>query len=311
MHEPRAYLNGRWLPASRAAIMHYDAGFVLGATIAEQLRTFAGELFRLDEHLDRLLRSLQFVGIDPGLTRTELESTATQLASMNHGLLDEGDDLGLTIFVTPGPYPTLAPPRDIGPAVGLHTFPLPFGLWADKYSAGQSLVLTDIQQVPERCWPRHLKCRSRMHYYLADQRARLIDPGARALLLDEHGCVTETATANLLLVRRDEGIVSPPLADVLPGISRAMVLALARQLGLDTHERRLTPEDVAGADEVLLTSTPSCLLPVTHFEGKPVGAGQPGEVYRQLLSAWSKAVDVDISVQAARYASRPTTATLP
>lgn len=311
MHEPRAYLNGRWLPASRAAIMHFDAGFVLGATVSEQLRTFAGQLFRLDEHLDRLFNSLELVGINPGLSRQELAATATQLASMNHALLAAGDDLGLTIFVTPGPYATLAPANAGGPVVGLHTYPLPFRIWSEKYSHGEHLVVTDVQQVPDRCWPRHLKCRSRMHYFLADQRARQLDPEARAVLLDERGCLTETASANLLVYRRDEGLISPPLAEILPGISRAMVLELAAKLGLRTSERGLSPEDAAGADEILLTSTPSCLLPVTRFQGQAIGTGRPGEVYHRLLDAWGQAVKVDIAAQAIDHAMRPTSVPMP
>ncbi|HEY5311994.1 MAG TPA: aminotransferase class IV [Pirellulales bacterium] len=286
--------------------MHYDAGFVLGATVSEQLRTFAGQLFRLDEHLDRLFHSLEFVGVNPGRSRQELGAIAIQLASMNHALLAEGDDLGLTIFVTPGPHATLAPPDGGGPVVGLHTYPLPFRHWSDKYSHGEHLVMTDIEQVPERCWPRHLKCRSRMHYFLADQRARLIDPSARAVLADEQGFLTETASANLLVFRRDEGLVSPPLADILPGISRAVVLELAAGLGIPTSERRLDPADAASADEILLSSTPSCLLPVTQFQSRAIGGGKPGEVYHQLLDAWSQAVGLDIAAQAICHAMRPT-----
>jgi branched-subunit amino acid aminotransferase/4-amino-4-deoxychorismate lyase len=285
--------------------MHYDAGFILGATVSEQLRTFDGKLFRLGEHLDRLLASLELVGIHPGLSRQDLESVATQLASMNHGLLADSDDLGLTIFVTPGPYATLAPAAATGPVVGLHTYPLPFHLWADKYEQGESLVVTSIEQVPAGCWPRQLKCRSRMHYYLADKQAREIDPGARALLIDQQGCVTETATANVLVFRRDEGLVSPPLGDIFPGISREMVLELARGLGVRSSERRMAPEEVAAADEVLVTSTPNCLLPVTRFQNTPLGDGRPGDLYRELLRAWSKAVDVEIAAQASQYQSRP------
>lgn len=311
MHEPRAYLNGRWLPASRAAIMHYDAGFVLGATVSEQLRTFGGELFRLDEHLERLFGSLEVVGVQPGLSRHEMHAIARQLASMNHALLAEGDDLGLTIFVTPGPYSTLAPPQFGGPVIGMHTYPLPFGNWAEKYACGEHLVVTEIRQVPASCWPRHLKCRSRMHYFLADQQARQVDPAARAVLLDEDGCLTETSTSNLLVFRRDEGLLSPPVADILPGISRDVVLELARPLGIAIGERRIRPDDAASADEVMLSSTPSCLLPVTRFQGQPIGSGEPGPIYSRLLEAWSNVVNVNIAEQAATHAVRPTNSVLP
>ena len=83
-----------------------DVGFVQGVTVAEQIRTFGGRLFRLEQHLARLQRSLEIVGVDPGMTADELRTTALELAAKNHALLTEGDDLGLSIFVTPGLYPT-------------------------------------------------------------------------------------------------------------------------------------------------------------------------------------------------------------
>ena len=81
MPEPIAYLNGRWLPVSQAAVSVYDGGFMQGVTVAEQLRTFGGKLFRLGQHLDRLERSLTTVGVNPGLRREDLELIATELAA--------------------------------------------------------------------------------------------------------------------------------------------------------------------------------------------------------------------------------------
>ena len=74
MSEPVAFLNGRWIPASAATVSVGDAGFVLGVTVAEQVRTFAGKLFRLDDHLARLARSLEIIGLDPGMSLDEFEA---------------------------------------------------------------------------------------------------------------------------------------------------------------------------------------------------------------------------------------------
>jgi len=304
MTEPLAFLNGRWVSASQLAVSAVDAGFVLGATVAEQLRTFGGELFRLDEHLARLEHSLQIVGIDPGMTRRELAQTAAELVGRNHALLAPGDDLGLSIFVTPGIYPAYAEAGSGGPTVALHTYPLPFRLWAEKYEAGQSLVTTPYCQVPPECWPAVLKCRSRMHYYLADRHAAGVEPGARALLLDRDGRVIEASTANVLIHRADEGLLSPPPARILPGISLAVVGELARDLAIPMAERELTPDDLAAADEVLLSSTPFCLLPVTRFNGRKIGGGRPGPVFTKLLRAWAERVGVEPAEQARRFAGR-------
>jgi branched-subunit amino acid aminotransferase/4-amino-4-deoxychorismate lyase len=296
--------NGQWIEASALAISPVDAGFVLGATVSDQLRTFAGKLFRLEEHLARLAESLKIIGVDPGMTSDQLAQVARELAARNHRLLLPGDDLGLSIFVTPGLYPSYAPPGPARPTVGLHTHPLPFLLWADTYRGGQALVTTDVRQVPACCWPPGLKCRSRMHYYLADQQAAAVEPGARALLLDQEGFVTETSTANVIAFRSEEGLISPPAEKALHGISQGVVFELAAELGIPASRRDLTPADLAAADEVLLSSTPPCLLPVTRLGGRPIADGKPGAVFRRLLAAWSDLVGLDIVAQAERFAAR-------
>ncbi len=307
MDEPRAFLNGEYIPASQAALPVGDAGLVLGAAISEQLRTFAGELFRLDDHLARIEQSLRIVQVDPGMTKDRFARIARELVSQNHRRLASGDDLGLSIFVTPGTYAAYAADEAGGcsrPTVCLHTTPLAFRLWAEKYRRGQALVTTDVQQISPRSWPPGLKCRSRMHYYLADRRAAAVEPGARALLLDQQGFVTEASTANLVIFTAGEGLVSPPSAKVLRGISLAVLEELAGRLGISTGRRDLTLPEVAAADEVLLCSTPLCLLPVTRLNGRAIGDGRPGEVFGRLLAAWNDLAGIDIAGQAERFARR-------
>jgi len=305
MAHPLAYLDGRLIPADQASVPVTDAGFVQGVTVAEQMRTFGGRIFRLEPHLARLARSLETVGVEPPIAFDELIRNAEELVAHNRRLLDEGDDLGLSLFVTPGTYPAFAVHgNESRPLIGMHTYPLPFHLWADKYERGQSLVVTDVRQVPTDCWPAELKCRSRMHYYLADRKAREMSPGARALLLDEQGDVVELSTANLVAYFPGEGLVSPPRERILPGISMSMVAELAQELSLRFSHRRLKPDDLRTADEVILCSTSPCLLPVVELDGAAIGAGRPGPSFRKLLDAWSRAVGVDIAEQATRFAKR-------
>src|SRR5947208_6752075 len=94
MQQPLAYLNGRYVPLSQAAVGVFDVGFLQGVTVAEQLRTFSGRLFRLDLHLARLARSLELIGVDPGIPVAEIGKIATALAEQNRALLDPTDDLG-------------------------------------------------------------------------------------------------------------------------------------------------------------------------------------------------------------------------
>ncbi len=304
MSEPVAYLNGDFVPQSALAVPVYDAGFVLGTTISEQLRTFGGRLFRVEQHLRRLFASLDVVGIDPALSAAEFAEIGKELVSRNRQQVDPDDDLGLAMFVTPGPYPTFAPPGATGPTVCLHTYPAPFDRFVHLYEQGDALAVPEVRQVPAECWPRNLKCRSRMHYYLADRQARQIDPHGRALLLDENGFVTEATTASLVIVEPGPVIVSPRHENILPGISVSVVAELAGRLDIPFVERDLQPADVAAADEVLLAGTTPCVLPVVRFDGAPVGAGRPGPVFRRLIEAWGERVGVDIIAQAKRFSRR-------
>lgn len=305
MNEAQAYLNGRFVPCAQASIPISDAGFVLGATVSEQLRTFGGKLFRLEAHLERLAHSLDVVGLDPRISLSEIARIAQQLAMHNHRLLQSADDLNLTMFFTPGPYPSmLEPAAAASPTVCIHTFPLPFRMWADKYVGGQTLMTTAVEQVSPRSWPRELKCRSRMHYYLADAEAHRIDPQARAVLVDEQGFITEATTANLLIYTSGQGLAGPPADKVLPGISLAVLVELAQRAGIPYAQRELLPADLSAADEVLLTSTSVSVIPVTRFNGQPIGRGKPGPVQEMLLTAWSRLVGVDIAAQANRFATR-------
>src|SRR5262245_56051105 len=303
--EPLAYLNGRYIPLSEAAVGVFDVGFLQGATVAEQLRTFGGKLFRLDLHLARLARSLEIVGIDPVLPLNDLSQIAIELVEKNRKQIDPDDDLGATIFVTPGnspAYSAVAP--HTGPTVCVHTQPLSFGPWAEKYRTGETLIVTDVKQVPGACWPAELKCRSRMHYYLADKKARKTEPGARALLLDERGHVTEASTANILVYWNDRWLISPAKEHILPGVTVAVIEELAGQLGIAFSHRELTVTEVAGAAEVLLCSTSPCVWSVTRLNGQTIADGTPGPISQRLREAWGKMVGVDIEAQARRFATR-------
>jgi branched-subunit amino acid aminotransferase/4-amino-4-deoxychorismate lyase len=298
-----AYLNGQFVPEASLSVPVYDAGFVQGVTVAEQLRTFGGKLFRLDQHLERLRRSLEIIRISD-IDLASLGEAAQELASLNHKLLAPGDDLGLSLFVTPGAYPAFAPPGPREPTIGMHTYPIPFHLWNDKYSIGERLVVSSVRQVPNNCWPLELKCRSRMHYYLADREARDREPGARALLLDQDDFIAEASTASVILFHEGEGFLSPPREKILPGVSVGVLEELAREMGIAFLHRDLTVDDVYSSDEVILCSTSPCLLPVVSLDGRPIGAGVAGKVSQQAVAAWSRLAGLDLVEQANRFARR-------
>jgi branched-subunit amino acid aminotransferase/4-amino-4-deoxychorismate lyase len=298
MPNTSAYLNGEWIPASELRIGVDDVGFTLGTTVTERLRTFGGKVFRLDEHLKRLRGSLDIIGLDSSPITKEVGDAIHEFVRRNGSLIDPGDDWSIVAFVTPG-SPTIG-----RPTICVHGYPLPFRSWAAQYETGVPVIISSFRQVPTNCWPAELKCRSRMHYYLADREASTKRPGARAIVLDQDGMIAEATTANVIIYREDEGFLSPPLDHILLGVSLGVVQELAAKLKLPFSMRPLSVDDLRTANEAMIASTSICTLPIVECDGQPIGNGKPGPLYRQLLKAWSELVGVDIAQQARRFTNR-------
>jgi len=297
MTEPLAYLNGEFVPQSEAKLPVYDAGIVLGATVTEMIRTFGHRPFNLDEHVARLYRSMRYVRFEIELTREEMIATTLKTIEHNVALLPEGKELGIIQFVTAGTFSVYAGSAGGGekmtPTVCIHTFPLPLHLWAKGFDTGLHAVTPSNRHVPPQCIDPKVKYRSRLHYWLAEQEAKGVDPNAATLLLDLDGNVTEFSGGNILIVK-DGAIISPTTRNILPGMSRQTVIELAGELQIPFFEKDFQPYDVCNAEEAFETTTPVCLMPVTKINNIPIGNGKPGPVCFSLLDAWSAKVGVDI-----------------
>lgn len=297
-----AFLNGDDIPEAELRLPYYDLGVVGGVAVSEMLRTFAHQPFRIEAHLERLALSLELTALTPAMSLAELRAALERIVAHNTQLIDPADDLGVIVFVTAGWNPTYVGADAAGQhgcTVGIHTFPLQYRQFGPLYTTGVSLRTSTVPALPSACVDRRIKSRSRLHWHLAQQAVRRVEPGAIAILQDEQGCLTETAATNVCALV-DDVIVSPPAGEVLEGVSLQMVAELAGQIGRTFQRAPLREADVLRATEVWLTSTPSCLLPVVRFNGQTIGDGQPGPVFQQLLEAWSRAVGCDFRRQASR-----------
>lgn len=302
MTEPVVFLNDKFLPASQAHINIYDLGVVLGATLTEMTRTFGHQPFRLEDHVARLLRSCKYAGITLPFTHEQLVETSQELVRTNCELLEEGEDLGIVHFVTPGEQPLYAGSAmgsaRLTPTICIHSFKLPLYAWRHLSTEGAHVVTPAIRHIPPQCIDPKTKNRSRLHWFLADKQSHAVDPKAITLLLDLDGNITECAGSNFLVVR-DNVIYSPTSRNILGGVSMQTVRELTAKLGLGWVEKDLQIYDVVNADEAWLTTTPYCIAPCTRINGQPVGDSTIGPLFHQVRAAWSELVGCDIAAQIA------------
>ena len=298
--EPLVYLKGGMQPASQAHVAIYDAAVVLGATVTDLVRTFDHRPYRLEDHLDRFFRSCRYARLPPPIDRAEIERVCRELVAHNASLLPPGGELALVLFLSPGELSVYAgnaaADEERQPTLCIHTFPLPFRIWRHFYTEGAHVITPSIRQVPFQCVDPKIKCRSRMHWWLADQESQQVDPRAVSLCLDLAGNVTETGGANFLICRGNT-VVSPGPSHILRGISMTTVSELCSTLGIAFEERDFQVYDVINADEAFLATTPYCLAPVTRINNTAIGEGRPGPVFRKIMDAWSASVGLDILTQ--------------
>ena len=286
--EPIAFLNGERLPFSQAGLSLFDAGFVHGVTATEMLRTFGGDIFREADHWERFSRTCAALGLGDAVDRGEIARQLAEVVRDNRALIEERDDLGLIVFATPGLNRTyIGAAGEQRPTVGVHSFRLDPDLWKTGRERGVHLAVPEVRAIPAESVPPGIKTRSRVHWHLADRSARERFADARAVVLTQAGEIAETAAGNVLALYKDRLFGAPP-ETILPGVSQKAAVEIAERLGVSFETRGLTPDEFAAADEIWTTSTPSCVLPVTRFEGRPVGDGQIGPMYRRVLAAWEE-----------------------
>ena len=303
MTAPLAYLNGRLLPFAEAALPLHDAGFVSGATVVDNARTFRHKLFRWPDHLARFRRDCAACYVPLTSTDEHLSAAAEELIAHNAKVLPPGGELQVITFATPGPLGFYLGEPSNGPAtLGMATYPLPFARYRRFFTEGVTLAVAGMQHAGahDLLSPR-VKHRSRMVWHVADHKVREItgNPAALALLTDSYGA-TETSIANFLIVL-DGAIVSPPRNLILDGISLRVTRELCAAACIPFAESPIMIADGRRASEALLTGTGFCLAGVTELSGwrrsGSRGFEWPGPVYRKLLAAWSELVGVDIAKQ--------------
>ncbi len=267
------YLNGEFLPISEAKVSVLDRGFVFGDGVYEVIPVFNRKLFRLDEHLVRLNNSLAAVRINSPLDPQQWNSLLTKLIDQQ-----TTGDLSVYVQVTRGVAPRdHAFPANTSPTVFVMANPMQT-VAPDIINNGVRIItLDDIRW--KFC---NIKAIALLPNILLRQQA--VDNNATEAVLVRHGVVTEGSASNVFIVQ-DNVIRTPAKSDnLLPGITRDLVVELAHKNNLHCEETTVLVNDLGTADEIWLTSSTKDIIPVTTVDEKPVRNGKPGPVYKAMLN---------------------------
>ncbi|NMM45228.1 hypothetical protein HH303_12110 [Rhodospirillaceae bacterium KN72] len=294
--ERLTYLNGSFVPESRALLSFRDAGFVYGDSVFDTARTFNGKIFKLKEHVDRLFESLDYIRLDIGMDRQEVFDATEELVARNRHLLGPDEDYWVSQRVSRGANAIDGePPIQDGPTVVIECTPLPLRARATMFRDGIDAVIAPLKRIPPEALSPNAKTNNYLNSKLAQMEVTAIRPGAWALQLDIRGYIAEGIGCNAFFVK--DGTVYTPRTDyVLPGISRAVVLDLCRDHNIPAVEMDISYQFAANAQEAFFTSTSLCLCPLRSLNGRNY-LGMAGPVAKRLLGLYSDLAGLDIAGQ--------------
>jgi branched-chain amino acid aminotransferase len=294
------YVNGQMIPEAEARISIFDSCVLIGDAVQEVTRTFRHQLFRWPEHRDRLYRSIKSARLSFEMAPVEMDRVTQQFLESNRSTLSEKEECGVGHLVSRGTLGLVLPPTPC--SLALYFFPLTTAQkkTAHYYDVGRHVVTPPTRHSHPLTLDPKIKYRSRLHFAIADAEARLVDPEAIPLLLDLEGNLAEGTGWNFFLVRKGE-LLTPTERNILAGISRQTTIELAKKDGIGVIERDLQPYDALNAEEAFLTATSLCLMPVTRFNGQPIGEGRPGPMTRRLMSRWKEYLNFDFEAQAKQF----------
>ncbi len=299
------YLNGEFVSDEKAKISIWDMGFMYSAVFMEAARTFKHEVYRLEDHLERMDQGMRYMGLQPLVSKKDMGRIVLDTLAANIDQFPEDDDCWMCWQVTPGagfPHPMMKSGREASPTVMCYLSPLPYDEYYPCYSEGTPAEVPTVRNVPPSVVDPRGKTRFRLHYFMAKVEAKARDPKAFALLLDTNGFITEGTGANFF-VAKDGVLITPTTRNILEGISRRTAIELATDLGVPVVERDMTLFDVYGADEAFWTTSSYCMLPCSRINHVAMKSC-PGPLYKRIVQAWSDKVGVDIIGQARKYHER-------
>ena len=267
-----AYLNGEYMSQDKAKLSIFDHAVLYGDGVYDTMCAWNGFIFKMDEHIDRLYKSIHVFQIDMPFTREEMKGIIIKVVEAN-----QSKNQYIKILVTRGvgPRPLLAP---VDCKTSVVVFSRPY-MWMAEPGADEKGIkarITNLRRIPAQCLDPKAKNLNYGNFVLAKMEA--LNAGAdEAIMLDIHGFVNESPGYNIFMVSQGK-IYTPPPENILIGVTRETVFEIEKSEGMEVIEERMIPYDLYNADEVFLSSTAGGIIPVVDVDNRKVSTGKPGSL---------------------------------
>jgi branched-chain amino acid aminotransferase len=283
----KIYLDGKFVDEADAKVSVFDHGLLYGDGVFEGIRLYGGNVFRLEEHLERFEWSAKAIMLDMPLTRDEWREAICETCRQN-GLVDgyiravvtRGvGDLGLAPWLCAKPsYFVIASKISLYPP--------------EHYEKGLAIVTVPTRRIGPASLPATIKSLNYLNNILGKIEAR--QAGAlEAIMLNDQGYVAEATADNVFIVLKGEIFTPASASGALKGVTRSTIIDIAKDLGIKEREANLTRYDLWCADECFLTGSGAEVIPVVKLDGRVIGTGKPGPVTLRILEHFRKRVLIE------------------
>jgi branched-chain amino acid aminotransferase len=278
------YLNGEFVTKENAKISVYDHGFLYGDGVFEGIRVYGGNIFRMEEHMDRLYRSAKSIMLEIPHSQEELTNLIAETVEKN-----QLENAYIRAVVSRGPGDLGLDPRNCrGANVVIIVEPLSI-FPKELYETGLEIVTVATRRNRPDVLSPKVKSLNYLNNILVRIEAQLANVN-EALMLNDQGYVAEGSADNVFIVRGNTFYTPPGYIGALEGITRNAVMDIAKDLGYEMKEEPFTRHDVYTADEVFLTGTAAEVIAVVKVDGRVIGDGKPGIHTNKILEEFRKRV---------------------
>jgi len=283
----KIYLDGKFVDSNEAKVSVFDHGLLYGDGVFEGIRLYGGNIFRLDEHLERLEYSAKAIMLELPGTRAEIAAATCETCRQN-----ELTDAYIRLVVTRGV-------GDLGLAPWLCPKPTMFIIASkitlypkEHYENGLAIVTVPTRRINPAALPPTIKSLNYLNNILGKIEAKQFG-ALEAIMLNDQGYVAECTADNVFIVHKGEIITPSASQGALKGITRSTIFDIGKDIGVTVREANLTRYDIWCADECFLTGSGAEVIPTVKLDGRVIGTGKPGPITKRVMAAFRERVLVD------------------